>query len=171
MGCLVSDISGKEVFEKILKPRLDECLRGKVVKFEMKYRYPELGERDLFVSYFPVSGPKRVERVACVFQDITERKRAEAAIRRERDRAQLYLDIADVMLVALDLEGRITLINRKGCSTLGREESELLGRVWIDTCVPESDKGTRSDCASRAFLPETCLMSRNPFLPRPVKNE
>jgi PAS domain S-box-containing protein len=39
-------------------------------------------------------------------------------------------------LLALDLDGRITLINRKGCATLGREESELLGRDWIETCLP-----------------------------------
>ncbi len=72
------------------------------------------------------------------FLDITERKRAEGSIRRERDRAQQYLDIADVILLALDREGRITLINRKGCSTLGWEERELLGRSWIDTCLPAS---------------------------------
>jgi len=69
-------------------------------------------------------------------RDIAERKRADAAIRQERDRAQRYLDIADVILLALDLEGRITLINRKGCSTLGWEERELLERDWIDTCHP-----------------------------------
>jgi PAS domain S-box-containing protein len=142
VGRLVSDISGKGVFEKILKPKLDECLSGRVVKFEMKYQYPQMGERDLFISYFPVKGPKRVERVACVFQDITERKLADAAIRMERDRAQQYLDIADVILLALDLDGRISLINRKGCAMLGWEESELLGRDWIETCLPERIKPT-----------------------------
>jgi two-component system cell cycle sensor histidine kinase/response regulator CckA len=74
--------------------------------------------------------------VVCLLQDITERKRAHEFIRQERDRAQSYLDIADVILLALDLEGRITLINRKGCATLGREESELLGRDWFETCLP-----------------------------------
>jgi len=136
VGCRVPDISGKEVFENDLKPRMDECFKGKVVKFEMKYRFPNLGEREVFVSYFPVNGPKRVERVACVFQDITEHKRADAAMLQERDRAQLYLDIADVILLALDLDGRITLINRKGCTTLGWKESELIGRDWVDTCMP-----------------------------------
>jgi PAS domain S-box-containing protein len=76
-------------------------------------------------------------------QDITTRvemehalQRSEAMIRRERDRAQRYLDIADVILLALDLEGRITMINRMGCATLEWEESELLGRDWISTCLP-----------------------------------
>jgi GAF domain-containing protein len=37
-----------------------------------------------------------------------ERKRAEEALRKERDRAQMYLDIAGVMFVALDAKGEVT---------------------------------------------------------------
>jgi PAS domain S-box-containing protein len=74
--------------------------------------------------------------VTAAVRDITERKRTDVTIREERDRAQQYLDIADVMLLALDSEGRITMINRKGCSTLGWEERELLTRDWFDTCLP-----------------------------------
>jgi PAS domain S-box-containing protein len=72
----------------------------------------------------------------CAAEDISECTRVDDAIRQERDRAQRYLDIADVILLALDLEGRITLINRKGCSTVGWEERELLGRDWVETCLP-----------------------------------
>jgi PAS domain S-box-containing protein len=68
--------------------------------------------------------------------DIEDLKRADGVIRKERDRAQRYLDIADVILLALDLEGRISLINRKGCSTLGWEEHELMGCDWVDFCLP-----------------------------------
>jgi PAS domain S-box-containing protein len=60
----------------------------------------------------------------------------ESALREERDRAQRYLDTADVLLLGLDREGRITLINRKGCEILGWTEAELLGRPWIDVCLP-----------------------------------
>src|SRR5271168_4893974 len=69
VGQLVSDLLSEGVSETILKPKLDECFLGHVVKFEMKYQYPHLGERDLFVSYFPISGPEGVERVACAFED------------------------------------------------------------------------------------------------------
>ncbi len=55
---------------------------------------------------------------------------------------QRYLDTADVLLLALDLDGRITLINRKGCDLLGWTERELLGRNWIDTCLPEAIRET-----------------------------
>jgi two-component system cell cycle sensor histidine kinase/response regulator CckA len=73
--------------------------------------------------------------------DITERRRAEAALRAERDRAQRYLDTADVILLALDPEGRITLINRKGCDLLGWTEAELLGRDWVEICLPQAIRG------------------------------
>jgi len=55
---------------------------------------------------------------------------------RERDRSQRYLDVSAVVMVALDTEGKVTLINRKGCELLGWTERELLGRTWFDVCVP-----------------------------------
>ena len=71
-----------------------------------------------------------------VSRDMTERKRAEQALRNERDRAQRYLDTAEVILLKLDLAGRIVLINRYGCSLLGWTAEELLGRDWSETCLP-----------------------------------
>ncbi|MDP9323837.1 MAG: PAS domain S-box protein, partial [Acidobacteriota bacterium] len=68
--------------------------------------------------------------------EIFERKQAESALRHERDRAQRYLDTSEVVLLALDLDGRITLINRTGCSLLGWTEPELLGRDFLETCLP-----------------------------------
>ena len=64
----------------MIKKKLDECFQGNVIKYEMKYSYPKLGDRDLFVSYFPIEGPAGVDRVACVLRDITERKRGEARL-------------------------------------------------------------------------------------------
>lgn len=73
-------------------------------------------------------------------REVVERKQAELALRDERDRAQRFLDTADVILLALDLSGRITLINRKGCEVLGWTERELVGRDWMDTCVPAGQR-------------------------------
>ena len=60
---------------------------------------------------------------------------------RDRARVQQYLDIAEVILVALDLEGRVTFINRTGCSLLGYTEEELLGQEWIEKCLPARIRG------------------------------
>ena len=61
---------------------------------------------------------------------------SEWALRHERDRAQRYLDTAAVILLALDINGRITLVNDYACSLLGWTAAELRGREWIETCVP-----------------------------------
>ncbi|MBI5937422.1 MAG: PAS domain S-box protein [Betaproteobacteria bacterium] len=76
-----------------------------------------------------------------VLRDISERKRAETALRQAEQRrqaehaqTQLYLEVVDVFVVVLDCEGRIQLINRKGCETLGYPAETLLGRAWSDFC-------------------------------------
>ncbi|HMB78723.1 MAG TPA: response regulator [Vicinamibacterales bacterium] len=88
---------------------------------------------------FSAVAQRRADELEC---EILERQQAESALRVERDRAQQYLNTADVILLALDLEGQITSINRKGCDLLGWTERELLGRVWIETCLPERIRDT-----------------------------
>jgi two-component system cell cycle sensor histidine kinase/response regulator CckA len=78
----------------------------------------------------------RITSVSTIARDITSRKRVEAALRDERDRAQRYLDTAEVTLLALDVDGKITLINRKGCDLLGWSADELAGCSWVDMCLP-----------------------------------
>ena len=64
-----------------------------------------------------------------------ERKRTDAALRQERIARNATWILGEVILLALDLEGKVTFINRKGCSILGWKESELLGRDWTK-CLP-----------------------------------
>lgn len=67
---------------------------------------------------------------------ITEREQAEVELRRERDRAQRYLDTAEVILLALDLDGRMTQVNRYACTMLGYTAEELIGRDWKTVLPP-----------------------------------
>jgi PAS domain S-box-containing protein len=69
--------------------------------------------------------------------DITDRKLAEEELRHERDMAQKYLDIAGVMILALNRAGNISLINQKGCEILECTKDEALGLNWFDTFLPE----------------------------------
>jgi PAS domain S-box-containing protein len=71
--------------------------------------------------------------------DTTRQKQAELALSRERDRAQGYLDTVETIIVALDTEGRITSINRKGCQLFECREDELIGQLWFSTCLPQPD--------------------------------
>lgn len=66
-----------------------------------------------------------------------EREQVEEALREEHDRVQKYLNMAGVMFVVIDADQSVSLINRQGCEILGREEEEIVGKNWFDTCIPE----------------------------------
>ncbi|MFH1010022.1 MAG: PAS domain S-box protein [bacterium] len=94
-------------------------------------------ERWVYSTMFPVFAHGRIHEIFCMDVDITDRKRAEEAVRVQRDLAQSYLDLAGVIFVALNADGHITLVNKMGCKVLGYEERELLRRNWFDTCLPQ----------------------------------
>lgn len=68
--------------------------------------------------------------------DISEQKDIEEIIRIERDRAEQYLNIAEVMIVALSRDGTVVLINRKGAEMLGGSVDDIIGRNWFDHFIP-----------------------------------
>ncbi|ADU61398.1 MAG: PAS domain S-box protein [Pseudodesulfovibrio sp.] len=78
-------------------------------------------------------------------EDITGRMDMERQLAREHERATHYLDIVGSIVVALDTAGRISLINRAGCTTLGYKESELLGQDWIDLIIPDEQRDESRD--------------------------
>lgn len=68
--------------------------------------------------------------------DITERKKQEAALRFEKEKAQRYLDVAPVIFLVVNSEGKVDLINKTGCHIFGYEEKEILGKDWIENFIP-----------------------------------
>ena len=64
------------------------------------------------------------------------KKQAET-LRRERDKAQNYLDIAGTIIMALNPKGEVTLMNRKGYTILGYGEEEVIGKDWFVNFIPE----------------------------------
>jgi two-component system sensor kinase FixL len=93
----------------------------------------------VFLSVGRVHGSEP-PRFVGLLHDITLRREAMAAIRRERDRANMYLEIAQVILLALSADHRVQLINRKGCDTLAHRELDLLGRDWLEVAVPPDQR-------------------------------
>ncbi|MBU0946076.1 MAG: PAS domain S-box protein [Proteobacteria bacterium] len=72
--------------------------------------------------------------------EVVERKKAEQALLKERDNAQKYLDVAGVMLVVINADGKVTHINKKGCQILGYDEKEIIGKNFFDNFLPEAMK-------------------------------
>jgi two-component system cell cycle sensor histidine kinase/response regulator CckA len=86
--------------------------------------------------------------------------------RAERDRAQRYLDTAEVILLALDEQGRISQVNRYACSILGWSAADLQGRDWVETCVPERFRRARRERFLSLPAGEDLSVTESPVLTR-----
>ncbi len=89
------------------------------------------------ISLSPIQSPGGLV-VFCFVIDITRRKQAEEALRREKEKIQQYLDIAGVMLLVIAADETLSMLNKRGSQVLGYPEAELIGKNWFDTFVPPS---------------------------------
>gem|GEM_PF-1276859 len=69
-------------------------------------------------------------------QEVAERKAAQEKLSEEKDKVQNYLDIAGVILLAIDKSQKVTLINKKGCEILEDVQENILGENWFDNFLP-----------------------------------
>ena len=83
--------------------------------------------------------PSHYQVLARRIRFAVDKKRAENKVIQERDRAQRYLDVAAVIMVVLDTEGRVSLLNQKGCEILGVSQEEALGENWFDSFLLSSN--------------------------------
>lgn len=95
------------------------------------------------IPYYFTSRPIKIKGLPCIIGigiDIARRRQAESALMREKETAQNYLDIAGVMIIVVNLDMKITLINRKACEVIEYEEKEIIGKNAIEIFVPENER-------------------------------
>lgn len=99
-----------------------------------------------------------------------EQRQTMAELRHEHETVHNILHTVEAIIVALDCEGRVTLINRKGGDLLGYEQSELIGRDWFSTCLtPDTDpdvirrihRETMSETQSGSEYFESAILTRS----------
>lgn len=71
------------------------------------------------------------------FRDITENKRAEAAVRSSEERFSTAFESAPIGMALVSLEGQWLKVNRALCSLVGYSEEELLKRTYQELTHPD----------------------------------
>ncbi|TQD29194.1 PAS domain-containing sensor histidine kinase [Methanolobus vulcani] len=74
----------------------------------------------------------------CVGKDISERKRTEELLKRERDKLYNYLDVAGSIIGIVNTDLNVIFVNNKGAEVLGYDKKDIIGKNWFDYFLPES---------------------------------
>jgi PAS domain S-box-containing protein len=88
-----------------------------------------------------------------VFRNISERRRAEAALRDSEERYRSLFDNATDCILTFTLAGDVTSVNRAYERLTGWTRDELLGRNW-DTLVAPADRERMAERTRRALARE-----------------
>lgn len=98
-------------------------------------------------SVFPVevllttiSSEKNIQVIHTIWRDITERKRAEVELRKEKEFASTLIDNAPAFFVVIDAKGRIRLMNPLLLKALGYTSDEVVGKKYLDVFIPETER-------------------------------
>ena len=158
LGYRKDDIIGRKVFEFYTPAaaekagRLLEAFRatGVVRGVELQIRHKDGTIVDVILDATAVRDENgRVVRSRSVWRDVTERKRAEAALGKLRSQNDLILNSAGEGIYGLDLHGRTTFVNPAAARMIGWEVDELIDKPQHDVLHHSRLDGTpypREEC-------------------------
>jgi PAS domain S-box-containing protein len=69
-----------------------------------------------------------------------QQKQLRLSVQAAMEQAEYYLDMAGTLLVALDLNGRVTMLNQQGVDILGYAEEDLLGQDLVEIIIPPEQR-------------------------------
>ena len=78
--------------------------------------------------------------------DITEKKKHEQKLIEEKTRAERFLSVSGTMIVNMDLSGRAIGINDSGCTVIGCNVKEVVGRNWCTSFLPLEEQNKAKEC-------------------------
>ena len=86
-----------------------------------------------------------------IARDITDRKQAEFLLRQERDFAESLIQTVQAIVLLLDPQGRIVRINRYMEDLTQYTQSEVQGKEWVGTFLPQREIDKVNSLFSKAI--------------------
>ncbi len=117
--------------------------------------------RTILWSNTAILGPGARDVVAIATgHDITERKRAEEALRENEEKYRLLVENQTDLVVKVDLAGRFLFVSPSYCEMFGKTEGELLGRKFMPL-VHRDDRETTARAMENLYKPPyTCYVEQ-----------
>lgn len=136
LGSAVEEIWGQTTFKNIIKTHLDQCFQGEEVHYQAWLEMPVAGRRYLEISYYPYHQRSSVSHAIVVKRDITDRLRAERALRESEEQFRTLMQSAADAIILADSKGTIIACNQAARRMFGRPREEVVGQP-ISVLVPE----------------------------------
>ena len=99
-------------------------------------------------------------------EDITERRKAEEMLLREKEFAESIVSTAQAIILVLDQDGRIVDFNPYMEDLTGYRIEEVKGKDWFDTFLPARDRSRIRDLFSTAISDTATRGNINPVVTR-----
>lgn len=91
-------------------------------------------------------------------------KRQSDQLQDEKEIAENYLDIVDVIIVIIDNDYKIRIINRRGCEMIGYSREEAIGQSFIDLFIPERIRDQMHAVANHIVMKNGYKCYENPIV-------
>lgn len=99
-------------------------------------------KKDLSGRIPQLPGNDELERLSDKINVMLEQlEETQHKLHEEQEKAQSYVDIAEVMIIVIGRDEKVLMINKKGCQVLGREKADVVGKNWFDAFLPERIRG------------------------------
>jgi len=140
LGYAPADVQGRNVFTLIHPDDLPRVLEvfergsrveGTVETVELRMRHADGSWRELEVVGITRFADPAVGGVIVNAHDVTERKRAEAALRASEERLRTVVTNAPIVLFAVDRDGVFTLSDGQGLAALGLRPGQHVGQSYF----------------------------------------
>ena len=131
---------------------VDEVVQeARVVKLETVRQHEDGSEVHVAFTYSPIRDSSgEVVGLSAIGQDVTERKRAEAAIRESEAKFRAFVETTEEWVWASDGHNTHTYSNPAVERILGVKPEELVGRNWLDFVLEEDREKVAEAIAQRA---------------------
>ena len=156
LGRTVEDLHGRELFEKEVKPRMEQCLRGERVRYEVSRTSPDGQDHFLDVTYYPlILGEQPPVGLITLIKDVTERKRQEELLHQQRHFDWGIMETAQAIIVLADTDGRVLRLNRFGQELTGYTEEEVRGKDCFEIALAEEDRAPAREAFKQLLAGDT----------------
>jgi PAS domain S-box-containing protein len=137
VGRPIADVLGAETFGA-LRHYFERVLAGELVTYEREMNYPGVRSISISATYTPTFGVDGVvDGWVAVIVDVSERKRAEQAIRESERRYRRIVETTNEGVWQVDAAFQNSYVNRQLAEMMGYEPSEMIGRSVFDFYFPE----------------------------------